>query len=132
MVIERGLSVAQTAKGLDVHENVLRNWVLEAKVKPRHAFPGQGVMKPDLLKKRRPASHRCVSCERRHCEQDLAGAGCRRTRVSAVSSLAMCWTGNSLRRHPIASGWPTWPTSGLHKAGCVSLWCWTTETAAAH
>lgn len=44
---ERGVSVAQAAKGLDVHENVLREWVREASADPQHAFPGQGVMKPE-------------------------------------------------------------------------------------
>ena len=45
-VKERGVSVAQAARDLDVHENVLRKWLREAAVDPRQAFPGQGVMKP--------------------------------------------------------------------------------------
>lgn len=48
LVVERGVSVAQAAKDLDVHENVLRKWVREAKVDPQHAFPGQGVMRPEM------------------------------------------------------------------------------------
>lgn len=48
LVVERGVSVAQAAKDLDVHENVLRKWVREAKADPLHAFPGQGVMKPEM------------------------------------------------------------------------------------
>ena len=47
-VVERGLSMAQAAKDLKVHENVLRKWVREAKADPQHAFPGQGVMKPEM------------------------------------------------------------------------------------
>ena len=47
LVRERGVSVAQAARDLDVHENVLRKWVREAASDPQHAFPGQGVMKPD-------------------------------------------------------------------------------------
>jgi transposase len=30
-----------------VHENVLRKWVKEFTADPQHAFPGQGVMKPE-------------------------------------------------------------------------------------
>ena len=47
LVKERGVSVAQAARDLDVHENVLRKWVREAAVDPQQAFPGQGVMKPE-------------------------------------------------------------------------------------
>ena len=42
LVTQRGVSVAQTARDLDVHENVLRKWVREASADPQHAFPGQG------------------------------------------------------------------------------------------
>jgi transposase len=45
-VKERGVAVAQAARDLDVHENVLRKWVREATADPpQQAFPGQGVMK---------------------------------------------------------------------------------------
>ena len=47
LVRERGVSVAQAARDLDVHENILRKWVREAAGDPQHAFPGQGVMKPE-------------------------------------------------------------------------------------
>ena len=47
-LVERGVSVAQAAKDLEVHESVLRKWVREAKADPQHAFPGQGVMKPEM------------------------------------------------------------------------------------
>ena len=47
LVKDRGVSVAQAARDLDVHENVLRKWVREAAGDPQHAFQGQGVMKPD-------------------------------------------------------------------------------------
>jgi transposase len=48
LVVERGVSVAQAAKDLEVHENVLSKWVREAKVDPQHAFLGQGVMRPEM------------------------------------------------------------------------------------
>jgi len=47
LVMERGVSVAQAARDLDVHENELRKWVREATADPQQAFPGQGVMKPE-------------------------------------------------------------------------------------
>jgi transposase len=47
LVKDRGVSVAQAARDLDVHENVLRKWVREAGADPQEAFPGKGVMKPE-------------------------------------------------------------------------------------
>ena len=47
MVSERGVSVAQAARDLGLHENVLRKWVRDQKSDPQHAFPGQGQMKPE-------------------------------------------------------------------------------------
>jgi transposase len=42
LVTERGVSVAQAAEDLDVHENVLRKWVRELREAPQDAFPGNG------------------------------------------------------------------------------------------
>ncbi len=47
LVKERGVSVAQAAKDLDIHENVLRKWVREVSGDAQHAFPGHGQMKPE-------------------------------------------------------------------------------------
>jgi transposase len=47
LVKERGVSVAQAAVDLDVHENVLRKWVKQFGVDPVQAFPGHGQMKPE-------------------------------------------------------------------------------------
>jgi transposase len=47
LVRDRGVSASQAARDLDVHENVLRKWVKEFAADPQHAFPGQGVMKPE-------------------------------------------------------------------------------------
>ena len=47
LVRERGVAVAQAARDLDVHENVLRKWVRDVAADPVHAFPGQGQMKPE-------------------------------------------------------------------------------------
>jgi transposase len=42
LVRERGVSVSQAARDLDLHENVLRK-----AADPGSAFPGHGVMKPE-------------------------------------------------------------------------------------
>jgi transposase len=47
LVRERGMSAAQAARDLDVHENVLRKWVKEFGSDPLQAFPGHGQMKPE-------------------------------------------------------------------------------------
>ena len=39
LIRERGLSVTQAARDLDVHENVLRKWVKEFAADPGQAFP---------------------------------------------------------------------------------------------
>lgn len=47
LVKERGVPVAQAARDLGVHQNVLGRWVREAKSDSQNAFPGHGQMKPD-------------------------------------------------------------------------------------
>jgi len=47
LVKDRGVSVAQAARDLDVHENVLRKWMREQVSDPQHSFPGHGQMKPE-------------------------------------------------------------------------------------
>lgn len=49
LVRERGVTVAQAARDLDVHENVLRKWVREYGDAPSQSFPGKGQMKPEQL-----------------------------------------------------------------------------------
>ena len=49
LVTDRGVSVAQAARDLDVHENVLRKWVKSLSADPSQAFPGHGQMKPEQL-----------------------------------------------------------------------------------
>jgi len=49
LVRERGVTAAQAARDLDLHENVLRKWVRQLSADPQHAFPGQGQMKPEQL-----------------------------------------------------------------------------------
>lgn len=75
LISERGMTVAQAARDLDIHDNVLRRWIRKYRDDSAHAFPGAGQMKPeqaeiaqlkkkirrlkaerDILKKRRPSS----------------------------------------------------------------------------
>ncbi len=49
LIKERGVGVAQAARDLDVHENVLRKWAKDFVADPQQAFPGQGQMKPEQL-----------------------------------------------------------------------------------
>jgi len=49
LVKDRGVAVAQAARDLDLHENVLRKWVREFASDPQHAFPGHGQMKSEQL-----------------------------------------------------------------------------------
>lgn len=115
LVKERGVAVAQAARDLDVHENVLRKWIREQAADPQEAFPGKGVMKPeqaelerlrkkvaklkmerDILKKPRPTSPR-THCEVRvRCEAprglagepDVRGARCLAKRLLRLAGEA--------------------------------------------
>lgn len=49
LISERGVTVAQVSRDLDIGENVLRRWVREFAVDPQQAFPGQGQVKPDQV-----------------------------------------------------------------------------------
>ena len=47
LVTERGVTLAQAARDLDVHVNLLRGWVHAQREDPAHAFPGLGQQKPE-------------------------------------------------------------------------------------
>jgi transposase len=49
LIKDRGVSAAQAARDLDVHENVLRKWIKELGTDPGHAFPGNGQMKSEQI-----------------------------------------------------------------------------------
>ena len=49
LIKERGVSVSQASRDLDVHQTVLRNWVRDFGSDPASVFPGHGQMKPDQL-----------------------------------------------------------------------------------
>src|SRR5690349_11886033 len=47
LVRERKVGMAQVARDLDIHVNLLRGWVKAIDADPTHAFPGEGRQKPD-------------------------------------------------------------------------------------
>ena len=49
LIKDRGVSVAQASRDLDVHENVLRKWARDLAGDPAQAFLGHGQMKPEHL-----------------------------------------------------------------------------------
>ena len=49
LVRERGVSIVQAARDLEVNHNMLRRWLKEVDADPMHAFPGLGQMKPEQL-----------------------------------------------------------------------------------
>ena len=49
LIQERGVSVVQAARDLEVGEGMLRRWAKEVLGDPQHVFPGQGQMKPEQL-----------------------------------------------------------------------------------
>lgn len=49
LVQERGVSIAQASRDLDLNDNVLRRWIREMSSDPSQAFPGRGQIKADEL-----------------------------------------------------------------------------------
>ena len=47
LVRERGVTVAQAARDLDVSHTLIRKWMRQLAADPTHAFPGQGQQKPE-------------------------------------------------------------------------------------
>ena len=47
LVKERGVSVVQASRDLDVGESILRRWIKELTADPGQAFSGQGQLKPE-------------------------------------------------------------------------------------
>ena len=47
LVKERGVSIVQAGRDLDVGENVLRRWIKEFSSEHGQAFPGQGQVRPE-------------------------------------------------------------------------------------
>ena len=49
LVKDRGVSIVQASRDLEINHNMLRRWVKELGADPQHAFPGLGQMKPEQL-----------------------------------------------------------------------------------
>ncbi len=49
LIKERGVSLAQAARDLNIQQNALRKWVKEFVADPGQAFPGHGQMKVEHL-----------------------------------------------------------------------------------
>lgn len=47
LVIDRGRSPKEVARGLGIHENIVYRWVEKYKEDPDHSFPGNGNLKPE-------------------------------------------------------------------------------------
>ena len=47
LVVEQGVSRAQVARDLDVHYNLIRNWVNDYEDNASDAFPGHGKRRPE-------------------------------------------------------------------------------------
>ena len=46
LVTERGVTVVQAARDLDVAESVLRRWIMDVATDTGHAFPGHSWPRP--------------------------------------------------------------------------------------
>lgn len=108
LVTERGVSAAQAAKDLDVHENVLRRWVRELREAPQEAFPGNG---------KQTAQDAEIARLRRGSGQAQDGA----RHLEKSRGYFAKVVGNRTVLAPV----PTSPTSGRPKAGCTWQRCWT-------
>lgn len=47
LVRDRGVSIAQAARELEIHENLLRTWLRAVDEDVEHPFPGVGQQKPE-------------------------------------------------------------------------------------
>jgi transposase len=60
LVRERGVTLAQAARELLVHVNLLRGWVRAHRDDPAHAFPGEEQQKPEVAEVTRLRRSRAV------------------------------------------------------------------------
>lgn len=105
LVRERGVSVAQAGRDLDVHENVLRKWVKEFGSDPVQAFPGHGQMKPEQLE---------IERLRREVTKAEGRAG------HPKKGRCLLREGRYMKFGFIAKHWGIWPAAWLCEAMGVS------------
>ena len=113
LVRERGVSVAQAGRDLDVHENVLRKWVKEFGSDPVQAFPGHGQMKPEQQEIERLRREVSKLKAERDILKKAAGAR-RRSRASPAAPLSR------VPRPPARGGLPK---GGLRHRNHQRQWC---------
>jgi transposase len=156
LIKERGVSVAQASRELDVHQTVLRNWVKDFGSDPVSVFPGDGQLKPDqleiarlrkevaklkaerdILKKPR-ATLRRTSCEvRLDCKAtgdmagivDLRGARGRAQRVLCLGPpVRLQLVPIATRRSASGTGRAMSPASATMVPGVFGTTCWLRAT----
>lgn len=102
--MEPGVSAAQAARELDVHENVLHKWMRELTADPQQAFPDHDTMKPELAEVER--LKREVAALR--MERDL------------LKSRSLLRQGVDLQLGFVVKRWGTWPANLMCDALGVS------------
>ena len=118
LVRERGVAVEQAARDLDLHGNVVGQWVRDAEVDPHSAFPGKGQMKPEqqqIERLRRELS-------RMKAERDI------------LKSRGLLCQGQDMKFGFIAKHRGTWPVSWICEALDVSrsgFYAWLVRAASA-
>ena len=126
LVRERGVSVVQASRDLDVAESALRRWIRDASADPQRAFPGHGQMTPEQQEiKRLRKKVAKLKAERDILKKATAnhdGAACRSTRASGLRPRCQKTSSTASSRHRgrTKSGLPTLPISGRPRAGCTS------------
>ena len=91
LVRERGVSVAQAGRDLDVHENVLRKWVKEFGSDPVQAFLGQGQLKSEQQEIERLRREVNKLKAERDILKKLIGECGKRSDISALLSSSARW-----------------------------------------
>ena len=81
LVRDRGVTMAQAARDLDLHINVLRKWVSDHGADPGGAFPGHGQMRPEQLEIERLRRENSVS----RAVAFTPGSAARQARVPAAT-----------------------------------------------
>jgi transposase len=127
LVRNRGVSVAQAARDLVIHENLLRKWTRQQAADPESAFPGYGQMKPeqqeierlrrevvklraerDIIKKAAAYFAKVSTCSSASWRSTEGSARCGGYAGRAVSRMAGSRPGRAVRR---ATGASTTPCS---------------------
>ncbi len=113
LVIERGVSVVQASRDLDVGENILRRWIKELTADPGQAFPGQGQVKPEQQE---------IDRLRRKVAKLKAERDILKSRGILREGVAMKFGFIVKHRGDLAELWPNLGDGGLRKAAYRGGW----------